>query len=156
MFKYGEIFLPEEHSVHTKSLAHVRLGLFDGLYVVSQILDFAIEAGRQEIAVPVQLEAYTIDSTLRINLAETAIKLIDGTRDPNSYWLTPSRQLRQLMMLGIEGLRLVRNFRLLGPEYDAELDELVILETLVMMRQGVFLTAEMAQERVIEVLSVYL
>lgn len=139
-----------------KPLAQIRLGLFDGLCVVSQILELAIEAAQQQILMPVHLEAYTLSQTMRVLLAEDAIRLHTGIRDDHVYQITPARQRNQLAVLGAEGLRLVRSIKLLGPEYEIGPDEMVIIDTLIMMKCGLFATAEIAQERIVEVLSIYM
>ena len=57
------------------------------------------------------------------------------------------------MQNAVEGLRLVRNPRLLGPEYAITgPEEMASLEFLVMMRQGIFPEAKVAYERAVEII----
>ncbi len=143
-----QIWLPGVQMEKTQSLAKVRLAPRQGLGAVAQILSLTTLMHDHGMSAPVRLKDYLVDiRTLTVVLASEAI-----TETKRATLDRVSHQ-EQLMQIAVEGLRLIRNPRLLGPEYEITgPEEMASLEFLVMMRQGIFPEAKVAYERAVEII----
>lgn len=144
-----QIWLPGVQMEKAQSLARVRLAPLKGLEAIAQILGLMTLTHDHGMAAPVRLEDYLVDiRTATVVLASEAIS------DTKLTTLGEMDSRRQLEEIATEGLRLIRNPRLLGPEYEITgPEEMASLEFLVMMRQGIFPEAKVAYERAVEIIN---
>lgn len=141
-----KIWLPTAQADEMKPLARVRLEPHRGLSAIAQILELVGMAHGLGMDLPVKLEDYQINHrTLQVTLSREAVAC-------GRYTLGRMSPKRQLVNIASEGLRLVHSPRLLGPEYEInEPRDLATLEFLLMMRQGIFPTIQVAHERALEI-----
>lgn len=142
------IWTPMMQTEETRSLAGVRLAPRKGLEAVAQILGLVALIHGHGMSAPIRLEDYLVDiQTVTVVLVGEAL-----TTNTEQMVLDVMGRQRQLIEIAAEGLRLIRSPKLLGPEYAITgPEEMASLEFLLMMRQGIFPTAQAAHERAIEI-----
>lgn len=149
------IWVPTGRKGNVKSLAAVRLKPREGFVVILQILELVVAAHHYGMVLPVRLEDHQIDEQgLQVALkAQSTILAERYAFDSERHKRGSARQREQISTMAAEGLRLIRNPKLFGAEYEfADPEEMVMVEFLIMMHQGAFPTADLAYERALQIM----